>query len=75
MCINYQALNKITIKNGYPFPKVEELMDRLRGTRCFTEIDLYSRYHHIRLRESDIQKTDFLTRYGAVKCFVVLFGL
>ena len=57
MCINYRALNKITVKNRYPLPKVEDLMDKLPGSRYFMKLDLYSGYHQIRLRESDIQKT------------------
>ena len=70
-----QALNKITVKNRYPLPKVEELMDRLHGARYFTKLDLYSGYHQIRLREEDIQKTAFVTRYGAFKYLVMPFGL
>ena len=75
MCIDYNALNKITVKNRYPLPKVEELMDRLHGTRYFTKIDLYSGYHQIRVRESNIQKTAFVTIYGAFEYLVMPFGL
>ena len=75
MCIDYRALNKIIVKNMYLLLKVEELMDRLHGARCFTKLDLYSRYHQIRLREEDFQKTAFMTRYGAFEYLVMPFGL
>ena len=75
MCIDYRSLNKITVTNRYPLPKVKELMDNLRGVRCFTKIDLYSGYHLIQLCESDIQKTAFMTKYGAFEYLVMPFGL
>ena len=75
MCTDYRGLNKITKKNRYPLPRIEELMDRLQGAKFFTKIDLRQGYHHIRIAEPDVEKTAFRTRYGHYEYTVLPFGL
>ncbi|GKA80354.1 putative reverse transcriptase domain-containing protein [Tanacetum coccineum] len=64
MCIDYRELNKLTVKNRYPLPRIDDLFDQLQGSRVYSKIDLRFGYHQLRVREEDIPKTAFRTRYG-----------
>jgi hypothetical protein len=75
MCIDYRALNKITIKNSYGLPRISELLDQIRGAKYFTTLDLNSGYHQLRVQGNDTHKTAFRTRYGLYEFTVVPFGL
>jgi hypothetical protein len=71
MCINYRALNEVTIKNKYPLPRIEDLFDQLRGAIVFLKIDLRSGYHQLWIRPSDISKMAFITKYGLYEYIIM----
>jgi hypothetical protein len=75
LCVDYRALNAVTIKNKYPLPRIDDLMDQLRQAKYFSKIDLRSGYHQMKIRPEDIHKTTFVTRYGQYEYTVVSFGL
>nr|GEZ31069.1 putative reverse transcriptase domain-containing protein [Tanacetum cinerariifolium] len=75
MCIDYRELNKLTLKNHYPLPRIDDLFDQLQGSSVYTKIDMRSGYHQLRVREEDIPKTAFKTRYEHYKFQVMPFGL
>jgi hypothetical protein len=74
-CIDYQSLNEVTIKNKYQLPRIDDLFDQLQGAKYFSNIDLRSGYHLLRIKEGDIQKSAFITRYGQYEFTVMPFGL
>ncbi|GKE95714.1 putative reverse transcriptase domain-containing protein, partial [Tanacetum coccineum] len=75
MCIDYRELNKLTIKNRYPLPRIDDLFDQLQGSSTYSKIDLRSSYHQLRVRDEDIPKTAFKTRYTHYEFQVMPFGL
>ncbi len=70
MCVDYRS-QKVTIKNKYPLPRIDDLFDQLKGAKVFSKIDLRSRYHQLKIRTGDIPKTAFSTRYGLYE-FIVM---
>jgi hypothetical protein len=75
LCIDYRQLNKVTIKNNYPLPRIDDLLEQLRGATIFSKIELRSEYHQVQIKDDDIHKNFFRTRYGHYEFVVVTFGI
>ena len=75
MCIDYRQINKVTVKNKYPLPRIEDLFDQLKGASVFSKIDMRSGYYQLRVKDVNVPKTTFRTRYGHYEFLVMPFGL
>jgi hypothetical protein len=75
LCMDYRTLNEVTVKNRYPLHRIDDLFDELCGACVFSKIDLQSGYHLLKIRECDIPKTTFVSRYGLCEYTVMSFGL
>ena len=75
LCIDYRELNKVTIQNQYPLPRIDDLFYQLQGARVFSKTDRRSGYHQLKIRSEDVPKTSFITQYGHYEFLVMPFGL
>jgi hypothetical protein len=75
LCVDYRALNEVTVKNKYLLPRIDDLFDQLYGACVFSKIDLRLGYHQLNVRECDIPKTTFILRYGLYEFTVMSYGL
>jgi hypothetical protein len=75
LCIDFRQLNKVIVKNKYPLPRIDDLFNQLKDAKIFSKIDLRSGYHQVRIKDEDIRKTAFRTRYGHYEFIVVPVGL
>jgi hypothetical protein len=75
LCVDYRALNEVTIKNKYPLPRIDDLFDQLKGVKYFSKIDLRYGYYQLKIRSEDVLKTALVTRYGQYEFTVMSFGL